>query len=168
MNDGYIWIWRDRIYQDAYDRILMMQEEFSKHYWIKFIDANGYEEEGADGGGLFKEFINEVLKSAMSDAYGFFLETPITWTYYPNPWSEEIPDYDSHFWLIGMIVGKALQKGILIPCEFSKFFLNLIVGVENTFNELKSLDKTLHDNLIFLKNYEGNVQDLSLTFSHEY
>jgi len=63
----------------------MMESEFSKHYWIKFIDENGYEEEGADGGGLFKEFINEVLKAAMSDAYGFFLETPITWTYYPNP-----------------------------------------------------------------------------------
>lgn len=35
----------------------MMGEEFSKHYRIVFIDENGYEEEGADGGGLFKEFI---------------------------------------------------------------------------------------------------------------
>lgn len=114
----------------------MMGEEFSKHYRITFIDENGYEEEGADGGGLFKEFIQEVLKSAMKDAYGFFLETPVLRTYYPNPKSEEIPDYESHFRLIGMIVGKALQKGILLRCEFSRFFLNLIVGVENSLNEL--------------------------------
>jgi hypothetical protein len=112
--------------------------------------------------------VNEVLKSAMSDAYGFFLETPVTRTYYPNPKSREIPDFDSHFRLIGMIVGKAMSKGILIPCEFSKFFLNLIVGVENSFNELKSLDKIVYDNLLFLKNYEGNVQDLGLYFTHEY
>lgn len=104
----------------------------------------------------------------MKDAYGFFLETPISWTYYPNPKGEEIPDFESHYRLIGMIVGKALQKGILLQCEFSWFFLNLIVGVENTFNELKFLDEEVHKNLLFLKNYEGNAEMLDLYFSHEY
>jgi len=87
-----------------------------------------------------KEFIQEIIKTSMKDAYGFFIENVSLRTYYPNPKSEEIVDFDSHFWFIGMIVGKALQKGILLQCEFSRFFLNLIVGVENTFNELKFLD----------------------------
>lgn len=56
----------------------------------------------------------------------------------------------------------------MIPCEFSKFFLNLIVGNENSFNELKSLDNTVYENLIFLKNYDGNVSELGLNFTHEY
>lgn len=50
----------------------------------------------------------------MKDAYGFFLENPTQRTYYPNPRSEEMQDYDSHYRFIGMIVGKALQKGILL------------------------------------------------------
>lgn len=91
-----------------------MGEQFSENYRIQFIDENGYEEEGADGGGLMKEFIQEIIKTSMKDAYGFFLENSHYWTYYPNPKSEEIVDFDSHFRFIGMIVGKALQKGILL------------------------------------------------------
>jgi len=44
----------------------------------------------------------------------------------------------------------------------------LIVGVENTFNELKFLDKEVYENLRFLKSYDGNCEDLGIYFTHEY
>jgi hypothetical protein len=61
-----------------------------------------------------------------------------------------------------------MQLGMLINCEFSQFFLNLVVGCMNTLDQLKSLDKEVYINLIFLKNYEGNVKDLMITFSYKY
>jgi ubiquitin-protein ligase E3 C len=168
MEDGYLKISRNNLYEDAYNKILMMGEEFRGNYQITFIDNFGQQEEGVDGGGLFKEFIQDVLKLALSDAYGFFIENTEDRTYYPNPRANEIEGYDSHFRLIGMIVGKTLQRGMLLNCEFSQFFLNLIVGNTNTLNQLKYLDKEIYDNLIFLKNYEGDAKDLMQTFAHEY
>jgi len=44
-----------------------------------------------------KEFIQEIIKTSMKDAYGFFIENVSLRTYYPNPKSEEIVDFDSHF-----------------------------------------------------------------------
>ena len=38
-------------------------------------------------------------------------------------------------------------------------------GKNNYLNELESLDKEIYKNLKFLKTYEGNCQDLGLTFS---
>lgn len=35
----------------------MMGDQFAENYRIQFVDENGYDEEGADGGGLMKEFI---------------------------------------------------------------------------------------------------------------
>ena len=51
-----------------------MGDQFSENYRIQFVDENGYDEEGADGGGLMKEFIQEIIKTSMKDSYGFFLE----------------------------------------------------------------------------------------------
>jgi ubiquitin-protein ligase E3 B len=75
--EGKIVISRQVLYQDAFDKIIEMREEFKGDYRIQFIDETGQPEEGIDGGGLMKEFIQEVLKAAVSDIYGFFLENSI-------------------------------------------------------------------------------------------
>lgn len=53
------------------------------------------------------------------------------------------------------------QKSYISPvtvCVLIKFLSNLV-------SELRSLDAELYKNLLFLKSYEGNVSDLSLSFS---
>ena len=57
MEDGNILIRRGNVYGDAYDKIMMMGEEFAGKYQIVFVDEFGSQEDGIDGGGLFKEFI---------------------------------------------------------------------------------------------------------------
>jgi hypothetical protein len=64
-----------------------------------------------------------------------------------------------------MIVGKALYEGTLLKAEFAKFFLNKLVNKSNTVDDLKELDPDIYNNLMYLKYYEGNVEDLGLTMA---
>ena len=42
---------------------------------IQFVDAHGMEEAGIDGGGLFKEFMHELVKNAFGPTYALFKST---------------------------------------------------------------------------------------------
>lgn len=73
---------------------------------IQFINSAGLEEAGIDGGGIFKEFINEVLKTAFDPNRGFFLLTADNMLY-PNPNVHLIVEnYAQHYFFIGRLVGK--------------------------------------------------------------
>jgi hypothetical protein len=45
---------------DAFE--FCFSKDFRKKYKIVFFNEQGLEEEGIDGGGIIKEFINRVLK----------------------------------------------------------------------------------------------------------
>jgi ubiquitin-protein ligase E3 C len=64
-----------------------------------------------------------------------------------------------------MVVGKAIYEGMLLKCSFAKFFLNKFVVKSNTLDDLKTYDKDLYNNLMFLKYFEGDAKDLGLSFS---
>lgn len=64
-----------------------------------------------------------------------------------------------------MIVGKALYEGVLLKCSFAKFFLNKFVNKSSSIDDLKELDSDIYNNLIYLKYYEGKVEDLGLTMA---
>jgi len=58
-----------------------------------------------------------------------------------------------------------LYEGILVELPLASFFLSKLLGKFNYVNDLVSLDPQLHKNLMYLKTFDGNVEDLSLTFS---
>lgn len=58
---------------------------------VEFTDEHGIEEAGLDGGGLFKEFLNTLLKTAFDPAYNLFAETGQNHFIYPNPNALELP-----------------------------------------------------------------------------
>jgi len=60
------------------------------------------------------------------------------------------------------MLGKAMYEGILVELPFAAFFLSKLRGRENELNDLSSLDAGLYRNLLFLKRYQGDVEDLSL------
>lgn len=66
---------------------------------------------------------------------------------------------------VGMLVGKALFEQILVELPFASFFLKKLRGLPASISDLKSLDSQLYTNLLGLKNYQGNVEDLGLTFA---
>lgn len=74
-----------------------------------------------------------------------------------------------------MVVGKALFEGTLLKANFASFFLNKFVDKGNSIDELKTLDAGLYNNLMYLKYYDGKVEDLGLfmavsesVFGHTY
>ncbi len=85
----------------------------------------------------------------------------------------------AYFEFVGRLLGKALYEGILIDASFAAFFLNQWLGRSsyrklascismcnlNAVDDLPSLDPELYKNLMFLKSYTGNVEDLSLNFA---
>lgn len=60
--DLIIAVRRGNEFQDAYQAC--MTRDLRKKYKIVFFNQQGLEEEGVDGGGIIKEFINRVLKYA--------------------------------------------------------------------------------------------------------
>ncbi|KAK4988898.1 ubiquitin-protein ligase (E3) [Elasticomyces elasticus] len=86
---------------------------------------------------------------------------------------ESISDLLQRFEFLGRIVGKCLYEGILIDVGFAGFFLLKWAlfggpgesGYRSNINDLRELDEELYQGLLRLKNYTGDVEELSLTFS---
>ena len=62
------------------------------------------------------------------------------------------------------VLGKAMYEGILIEPRFALHFLNKLLGNENHFDEMRLLDKDVYKNLLFMKKFEGDFEDLGLCF----
>ncbi|KAK1942989.1 E3 ubiquitin-protein ligase UPL6 [Phytophthora citrophthora] len=135
---------------------------------VTFINEQGLEEAGIDGGGVFKEYVDSLTKSAFSPEYGFFLETE-EHLLYPNPGARFLVDTRKEvldrYRFLGRVLAKAVYENILVEPQFAAFFLNKLLGKFNYIDDLHSLDPELYKSLMRLKHYDGNVEDLALTFS---
>ena len=56
-------------------------------------------------------------------------------------------------------------EGITLEPRFAPFFLRRLIGKQNSLNDLKSLDPELFKQLAYMRTYEGDAEDLMLTFS---
>ena len=77
---------------------------------IIFEDAYGMQEAGIDGGGLFKDFMENLVKQAFDPFFGLFLSTSDN-RMYPNPNAHlAVGQATQAFEYIGKMVGKALYE----------------------------------------------------------
>lgn len=58
-----------------------------------------------------------------------------------------------------------MYEGITLEPRFAEFFLRRLIGKQNSLNDLKSLDPELFHQLSTMRTFEGNAEDLMLTFS---
>lgn len=56
-------------------------------------------------------------------------------------------------------------QGIIVELPLAPFFLKQLLLRRGDVNDLATLDSELYRNLMFLRQYEGNVEDLALTFT---
>jgi len=133
---------------------------------VQFVNEQGLDEAGVDGGGLFKDFLNDLITEAFDPKFGLFVETPER-TLYPNPASEihAGAKHLQYFYFLGAILGKAAYEGILLDVPLAGFFLAALKGRHVEFNDLTTLDPELYRNLVSLKRYPGDVRDLCLYFT---
>ncbi|GMF20684.1 unnamed protein product [Phytophthora lilii] len=164
---------RDEIVDNSFDFFqeicnTMSPAALKSRIKVTFVNEQGLEEAGIDGGGVFKEFIDSLTKNAFSPEYGFFLETD-EHLLYPNPGARYIVDTRKEaldrYRFLGRVLAKAVYENILVEPQFAAFFLNKLLGKFNYIDDLHSLDPELYKSLMRLKHYDGNVEDLALTFS---
>lgn len=80
---------------------------------VQLTNVAGAEEAGVDGGGLFREFLSELLKTAFDPNRGFFQVTNDN-LLFPNPNVHLIvEDFTRHYFFIGRILGKV----IIVSCS---------------------------------------------------
>ncbi|CAL9096308.1 unnamed protein product [Musa textilis] len=131
---------------------------------ISFVNEFGVEEPGVDGGGIFKDFMENIIQAAFDVQSGLFKETP-DHLLYPNPGSALVHEQHLQFFhFLGTLLGKAMSEGILVDIPFATFFLSKLKEKSNFLHDLPSLDPELYRHLLFLKHYKGDVSELELYF----
>jgi hypothetical protein len=99
------------------------------------------QEAGIDGGGLFKEFLDILMKEMGQSKYGFFRPTPKQ-ALAPNTAVGTVSsDYLEYYAFLGRMLGKAVYEKILVEPQFAGMFLNQILGRLNLIDDLVSLDE---------------------------
>ncbi|MED6147694.1 E3 ubiquitin-protein ligase upl6 [Stylosanthes scabra] len=156
---------RDRILEDAYNQMSQLSEDNLRGLIrVTFVNEFGVEEAGIDGGGIFKDFMENITRAAFDVQYGLFKETA-DHLLYPNPGSGMIHEQHFQFFhFLGTLLGKAMFEGILVDIPFATFFLSKLKQKYNYLNDLPSLDPELYRHLIFLKHYDGDISELELYF----
>ncbi|XP_054987111.1 ubiquitin-protein ligase E3C isoform X1 [Sorex araneus] len=160
---------RNYIYEDAYDKLSPENEpDLKKRVRVHLLNAHGLDEAGIDGGGIFREFLNELLKSGFNPNQGFF-KTTNEGLLYPNPAAHMLvgDSFARHYYFLGRMLGKALYENMLVELPFAGFFLSKLLGTsaDVDIHHLASLDPEVYRNLLFLKSYEGDVDELGLNFT---
>ncbi|XP_061022216.1 ubiquitin-protein ligase E3C isoform X6 [Dama dama] len=160
---------RNYIYEDAYDKLSPENEpDLKKRIRVHLLNAHGLDEAGIDGGGIFREFLNELLKSGFNPNQGFF-KTTNEGLLYPNPAAQMLVGdaFARHYYFLGRMLGKALYENMLVELPFASFFLSKLLGTsaDVDIHHLASLDPEVYRNLLFLKSYEGDVEELGLNFT---
>ncbi|KAJ3049351.1 hypothetical protein HK097_009641 [Rhizophlyctis rosea] len=160
-----ITIRRQHVFEDGFSHLNALGSRLKNRIAITFISEQGYEEAGIDGGGVFKEFLTSLSKQAFDPNYGLFQITREQ-LLYPSPHAVASEDTQLPYMeFLGRILGKALYEDVLVDAAFAPFFLTKWLGRINYLDDLPSLDPDLYRGLISLKNYDGDVADMGLTFS---
>lgn len=164
-----VMIRRNYIYEDAFDKLSPENEPNLKlKMRVQLVNAAGLDEAGIDGGGIFREFLSELLKTGFDPNRGLFLSTTDR-LLYPNPQAAVLMDnFTKHYYFLGRMLGKAIYENMLVEIPFASFFLSKILSRHSgdlDIHHLASLDPEMYKNLLSLKTYDGDVSDLGLDFS---
>ncbi|XP_074640383.1 ubiquitin-protein ligase E3C-like [Tubulanus polymorphus] len=164
-----VMIRRNYIYEDAFEKLSPDNEPNLKlKMRVQLVNAAGLDEAGIDGGGIFREFLSELIKTAYDPNRGFF-QTTTDQLIYPNPQADVLlENFNQHYYFVGRILGKALYENMLVELPFAGFFLSKILSRHSgdiDVHHLASLDPQVYKNLLYLKNYAGDVAELEIDFT---
>ncbi|KAL0141224.1 hypothetical protein V8B55DRAFT_1487205 [Mucor lusitanicus] len=161
----HITVRRSQVLEDGYQQLVNLPASAWKGtIRVSFVNELGMEEAGIDQGGPFKDFLTMMIAEAFEPNYGLFSSTK-THSFYPSATSSVHGRHHIQlFEFIGKAIGKALYEGVLLDVQFAGFLLARLLGRNVFLQELKELDEEVWRNLTFIKHYDGNVEDLCLSF----
>lgn len=168
---------RDRLYDDSMRQLNQLGPKLKKKIQVSFVNQHGTQEAGIDGGGVFKEFVDDLIKDAFSIdskaddddeevsvvAPRLFSVTPLQ-TLTVN---SSLPPGGmlAHYEFLGRVLGKAVYESILVEPQFCLPFLNQLLGKRNSLEDLKNFDMEFYKNLTKLLSLnEVEIDGLGLAF----
>lgn len=169
----HITIRRSRMLEDGYEQLRQLPQHAMKGVIrVKFVNDLGVDEAGIDQDGVFKEFLEEIIKRVFDPALNLFKTTSGDERLYPSPTSYIHENYLQLFEFVGKMLGKAVYEGIVVDVPFASFFLSQMLGHHHSIfyssvDELPSLDSEFYKNLTSIKRYDGDIADLGLTLSYD-
>ncbi|KAJ8379360.1 hypothetical protein SKAU_G00001380 [Synaphobranchus kaupii] len=169
----HITIRRSRMLEDGYDQLRRLPVNSIKGVIrVKFVNDLGVDEAGIDQDGVFKEFLEEIIKKVFNPGLNLFKTTSGNERLYPSPTSYIHENHLQLFEFVGKMLGKAMYEGIVVDVPFASFFLSQVLGHHHSMfyssiDELPSLDSEFYKNLTSIKRYDGDVSDLGLTLSYD-
>ncbi|CAJ1421455.1 unnamed protein product [Effrenium voratum] len=131
---------------------------------VEFIAPDGTPESGVDGGGLFKEFMVHICREMFDPEFGLFSATSDHALYPSTSAFAKFPQAADLYTFLGKVVGKAIYEMFLLEPQFSRVFLNRLLGRINEVDDIAALDRELHRNMLQIKECE-DVAALGITFS---
>jgi ubiquitin-protein ligase E3 C len=159
---------RDRLYEDSMRQLNRLGPKLRKKVQVSFINQYGQNEAGIDGGGVFKEFVDDLIKDAFSGenttSRRLFSVTPLQ-TLAVNTRLPANASLLDHYEFLGRVLGKAVYESILVEPQFCLPFLNQLLGKTNSLEDLKNFDFEFYRNLTkLLVMPPEEVDGLGLTF----
>jgi hypothetical protein len=122
-------------------------------------------EEAGIGEGVMKEYLVDLIRAACAPDSRLFVATA-EGELYPDPAARhELRDSSALYEFAGSMFAKALYEGILLDVPLAPFFLTKVLGRTNTVDDLPALDPELYRNLVFLKSYTGQMEELALVYA---
>ncbi|KAH1258707.1 E3 ubiquitin-protein ligase UPL7 [Glycine max] len=157
---------RGHIVEDGFRQLNSLGSRLKSSIHVSFVSECGLLEAGLDYGGLSKEFLTDISKSAFSPEYGLFSQTSTSdRLLIPTASARYLENGLQMIEFLGRVVGKALYEGILLDYSFSHVFVQKLLGRYSFLDELSTLDPELYRNLMYVKNYDGDVKELSIDFT---
>ncbi|TPP52445.1 HECT-domain (ubiquitin-transferase) family protein [Leishmania donovani] len=123
-------------------------------------------EEGADAGGLTREWLQLLSEAIVDERYALFIHSQDSISFQPNPFSSVNPNHLEYFQFAGVVTGLAIAHNVPIDIHFTRAFYRHIIGHRPVFSDLQSFDPELYTNLNWIM--ENDVTDLGLTFAVNY
>lgn len=157
---------RGHLLEDAYAALRGGGEVLRSGLRVRFLGLDELEEAGV-GPGVSLEFLVDLLQEGFDPKARLFLRGA-DGSLYPNPAAHlSVPDATGYWAMLGAALAKTLYEGVLVELPLARCFLNRLLQRTNAFCELPLFDPQLHASLMFLKKFEGNLDDLCLSFAIE-
>jgi ubiquitin-protein ligase E3 C len=151
-------------------RLNQLGPKLKKKVQVVFFNQHGTQESGIDGGGVFKEFIDDLIKDAFSPANTssasncLFMVTPLQ-TLAVNSELNQNLSLLPHYEFLGRVLGKAVYESILVEPQFCLPFLNQLVGKSNSLEDLQNYDPEYYKNVTKLLSLSPpEIDSMGLTF----
>jgi ubiquitin-protein ligase E3 C len=175
--DGFpreqITIRRSHLYEDSMEQLNVLGRKMKHQVQVTFVNAHGTEEAGIDGGGVFKEFVDDLIKDGFAAKAEGESEggAPQLFTVTPEGLLSVNLDLSQnlsmlvHYSFVGRVLAKALYEGILVEPQFCLPFLNALLGKVNSMEDLKNYDEEYYVNLNKLRRFnDAEINAMDLTF----